>query len=92
MNHPHEIDRLAAACRSYACGHHQRGNEPHRTPRSRENIARAKAEIVSGMEAHEGLAPCLVLTSANDYASLIEGEFARPAGRARALCRLPGDG
>ena len=32
------------------------------------------------MEAHEGLAPCLVLTSANDYASLIEGEFARPAG------------
>lgn len=80
MNHPHEIDRLAAACRPTLAVITNVGTSHIGLLGSRENIARAKAEIVSGMEAHEGLVPCLVLTSANDYASLIEGEFARPAG------------
>jgi len=80
MNHPHEIDRLAAACHPTLAVITNVGTSHIGLLGSRENIARAKAEIVSGMESHGELAPCLVLTSANDYASLIENEFARPAG------------
>ncbi len=47
---------------------------------SRENIARAKAEVVSGMVASCGVEPLLVLTSANDYTPFIADGFARPAG------------
>lgn len=80
MNHPHEIDRLAATCHPTLAIITNVGTSHIGLLGSRENIARAKAEIVSGMEAHGGLEPCLVLTSANDYAPLIESEFARPAG------------
>lgn len=47
---------------------------------TRENIARAKAEIVSGMQAWGAVEPTLVLTSANDYTDFIIEAFARPAG------------
>lgn len=51
---------------------------------TRENIARAKAEIISGMQARGAIEPTLVLTSANDYTGFIVDAFARPAG-VRAL-------
>lgn len=51
---------------------------------SREAIARAKAEIITGMRATDApgakVASCLAITSDNDFAPLIEGEYARPAG------------
>ena len=51
---------------------------------SRENIARAKAEIVGGMTASAAaqgpVRPCLVLTDDNDFASFIEEGFCAPAG------------
>lgn len=47
---------------------------------TRENIARAKAEIISGMQARGAIEPTLVLTSANDYTDFIIDTFARPAG------------
>lgn len=51
---------------------------------SRENIARAKAEIVGGMtasdEATGPVRPCLVLTEDNDFGTFIEQEFCVPAG------------
>ena len=80
MNHPHEIDRLAAACRPTLAVITNVGTSHIGLLGSRENIARAKAEIVSGMVAHGTLAPCLVLASDNDFASFIEDGFARPAG------------
>lgn len=51
---------------------------------SREAIAKAKAEIVAGIGSEEGnvpdVAPCLFLTTSNDYASLIDEEFCVPVG------------
>ena len=51
---------------------------------SRENIARAKAEIVGGMTASdkaEGpVRPCLVMTDDNDFGTFIEQGFCQPAG------------
>lgn len=46
---------------------------------SRENIARAKAEIVSGMRGLRGVEPTLVLTSANDFTPYIIERFAAPS-------------
>ncbi len=48
--------------------------------KTRENIARAKAEIISGMEPACGIEPVLALTSANDFTSFIAETFAAPAG------------
>ncbi len=51
---------------------------------SRENIARAKAEIVEGMtataDAQGPVRPCLVLCDDNDFGSFIEETFCVPAG------------
>ena len=57
---------------------------------SRENIARAKAEIVSGMppssENFEGHHAALVLNGEDDYTPFIIENFARPAGIDVVLC------
>ena len=47
--------------------------------KTRENIARAKAEIISGMEAACGISPVLALTSANDFTPHIIENYAVPA-------------
>lgn len=51
---------------------------------SRENIARAKAEIVGGMcasdTAEAGVCSCLVLTDDNDFGPFIREQFCEPAG------------
>lgn len=80
MNHRHEIDRLAAACQPALAAITNVGTSHIGLLGSRENIARAKAEIVSGMRAHGAAAPTLALTSSGDFTPFIEEGFARPAG------------
>ncbi len=80
MNHPHEIDRMAAAARPTLAVITNVGTSHIGLLGSRENIARAKAEIVSGMAASCGVEPCLALTSSGDYTSYIADRYARPAG------------
>ena len=74
MNHPHEIDRLALAAITNV------GTSHIGILGSRENIARAKAEVVSGMRAHDGVGPALALASSGDFTPFIADGFARPAG------------
>ena len=80
MNHPHEIERLAGACHPTLACVTNVGTSHIGLLGSRENIARAKAEIVSGMRAHGELAPALALTSSGDFTPFIAEGFARPAG------------
>ena len=86
MNHPHEIERLAAACAPALACVTTIGTSHIGILGSRENIARAKAEVVSGMRDHGergadgSVARCLVLPSACDYTPFIADGFARPAG------------
>ncbi|MGI6231128.1 MAG: UDP-N-acetylmuramoyl-tripeptide--D-alanyl-D-alanine ligase [Tractidigestivibacter sp.] len=80
MNHPHEIDRLAACCAPTLAVITNVGTSHIGLLGSRENIARAKAEIVTGMVESCGVKPLLVLTSANDYTQFIVDGFAKPAG------------
>ncbi|MBM6817386.1 UDP-N-acetylmuramoyl-tripeptide--D-alanyl-D-alanine ligase [Olsenella uli] len=80
MNHPHEIERLSAACRPALAAITNVGTSHIGILGSRENIARAKAEVVSGMRAHEGVGPALALASSGDFTPFIADGFARPAG------------
>ena len=80
MNHPHEIDRLAAACRPALAAITNVGTSHIGILGSRENIARAKAEVVSGMRAYDGVGPALALASSGDFTPFIADGFARPAG------------
>lgn len=80
MNHFHEIERLAA-CAKPAYGIITKVGTSHiGILGSRENIARAKAEIVSGMKAPDGDAPLLVLGGEDDFTPFISDVFAAPAG------------
>lgn len=80
MNHPGEIGRMAAACRPALACITNVGTSHIGILGSRENIARAKAEVVQGLAAHDGVGPALALTSSNDFGALIEEGFCRPAG------------
>ena len=92
MNHMHEIDRLAAACEPTLAVITNVGTSHIGLLGSRENIARAKAEIVGGLVPHGSLAPALSLTSANDFTGFIAEGFCRPAHVAvRLVGSRPGD-
>lgn len=80
MNHPHEIERMSAACEPALACVTNVGTSHIGILGSRENIARAKAEIVSGMRAHEGVGPVLALSGSGDFTPFIAEKFARPAG------------
>lgn len=80
MNHAHEIERLSAACQPALAAITNVGTSHIGLLGSRENIARAKAEIVSGMRDHGGLSRALALTSSGDFTPFIEEGFCRPAG------------
>ena len=80
MNHAGEIDRLARACRPALACITNVGTSHIGLLGSRENIARAKAEIVGGMRAHGELRPALALVSTGDCTPFIADGFARPAG------------
>ena len=81
MNHPGEIDRLSR-CAEPSFGVITKVGTSHiGLLGSRENIARAKAEIVQGMRAATGEAdPVLVLGGEDDFCSFISEGFAAPAG------------
>lgn len=84
MNHAGELSRLAACARPTVALITNVGTSHIGLLGSRESIARAKAEIVGGMRpsssAQGAVRPCLALTSDNDFAALIEDEYAAPAG------------
>lgn len=80
MNHPHEIGRMSACCEPTLALVTNVGTSHIGLLGSREGIARAKAEIVSGMHAVGNLGPTLVLRSADDFTPLIAEEYARPVG------------
>ena len=84
MNHAGELTRLAEVARPTVALVTNVGTSHIGFLGSRENIARAKAEIVSGMTASDEAAgavrPCLVLTDDNDFGGLIEHDFCEPAG------------
>lgn len=84
MNHKGEMERLSAAARPTVALVTNVGTSHIGLLGSRENIARAKAQIVSGMgplgAPAPDVRPCLALTADNDFAGLVEDEYARPAG------------
>ena len=88
MNHKGELERLTRAVRPDVALITNVGTSHIGLLGSREGIARAKAEIVSGMSRTGAprqtsigdVDPCLFLTSDNDFAGLIEGEYCKPAG------------
>lgn len=90
MNHKGELERLTQAVRPDVAVITNVGTSHIGLLGSREGIARAKAEIVSGMGETGRLRPtcigdvdpCIFLTSDNDFADLIEGEYCKPAGLA----------
>ena len=84
MNHAGELTRLTQVARPTVALITNVGTSHIGFLGSRENIARAKAEIIGGMtatsEAAGSVRPCLVLTDDNDFAGFIEQQFAAPAG------------
>ena len=84
MNHPHEIDRLAACARPRVAAITNVGTSHIGLLGSRENIARAKGEIVAPLADAPASSvepePRLFMTAENDFAAFIEREFAAPAG------------
>ena len=87
MNHAGEITRLTAVARPTVAVITNVGTSHIGLLGSRENIARAKAEIVSGMRAFGSIEPTLIQASAGDYTKFIADEFARPA---HVVCKTVG--
>lgn len=81
MNHPGEIARLAAAAHPTLAVITNVGTSHIGLLGSRENIAKAKAEIVSGMvqDSLEGMQikPCLYLVSSDDFSTYIATKYAQ---------------
>lgn len=86
MNHAGEIARQARADLPNAAVITNVGTSHIGNLGSRENIARAKAEIVSGLVAGDGPAPFVVLNAGDDYTGFIADGFARPAGVEVVCC------
>ena len=81
MNHPGEIDRLTRCAEPSIAVITKVGTSHIGLLGSRENIARAKAEIVAGMRPMApGETPLLVLGGGDDFTPFIVDTFARPAG------------
>ena len=87
MNHAGEIIRLTSVARPTVAVITNVGTSHIGLLGSRENIARAKAEIVSGMRAFDSIEPTLIQASAGDYTKFIADEFARPA---HVVCKTVG--
>lgn len=86
MNHPHEIERMARACRPVVGAITNVGTSHIGLLGSRKNIARAKAELVGELAPANGVRPALALGSAGDFTGFIASEYARPAGVDVVLC------
>ena len=87
MNATGEIARLTACARPAYAVITKVGTSHIGMLGSRENIARAKAEIISGMmPAREGEKPLLVMNGEDDFTPFIREGFADPAGVDVLLC------
>ena len=95
MNHPHEIERLTACAQPTFGVITKIGTSHIGILGSRENIARAKSEIVLGMrpstEEFEGRHSALVLHGEDDFAPFIIENFAKPHGIDVVLCGASAD-
>ena len=80
MNHFHEIERLSLSANPNLAIVSKIGTSHIGILGSRENIARAKAEIVQGMCAAGDYLPLLVLGGEDDFTPFIRDTFAQPAG------------
>lgn len=84
MNHKGEIARLASVARPAVAAITNVGTSHIGILGSRENIARAKGEIVSWLAkapaATVAPEPALYLTAENDFSAFVAQEFAAPAG------------
>ncbi len=84
MNHAGEISRLASVARPRVACITNVGTSHIGLLGSRENIARAKGEIVASLADAPASTvapePCLFMTTDNDYTAFIQREFAEPAG------------
>lgn len=80
MNHFHEIERLSQSANPNLAIVSKIGTSHIGILGSRENIARAKAEIVQGMCAAGDFLPLLVLGGEDDFTPFIRDAFAQPAG------------
>lgn len=87
MNHSGEITRLAAVARPTVAVITNVGTSHIGLLGSRENIACAKAEIISGMRSYGELKPTLIQASAGDYTRFIADQFAYPSG---VICKTVG--
>ncbi len=89
MNHPGEISRLAQVARPRVAVITNVGTSHIGLLGSRENIARAKGEIVASLADAPASTvapePALFMTTENDYTAFIAREFAQPAGVPVAL-------
>ena len=80
MNNAGELSRIADAAMPQVAVITNVGTSHIGNLGSREGIARAKAEVVGGLKAANGVGPVLVLSDADDFADFIESEFCAPAG------------
>ncbi len=80
MNHFHEIERMSRSTEPDFAIVTKIGTSHIGILGSRENIARAKAEIVSGMGGADAKASLLVLGGEDDFTPFIRDRFANPAG------------
>ncbi len=80
MNNAGELSRISAAVQPSVAVITNVGTSHIGNLGSREGIARAKAEVVGGMRAKDGVGPTLVLTDGDDYSDFIQREFCEPAG------------
>ena len=84
MNHPGEISRLAQVARPRVAAITNVGTSHIGLLGSRENIARAKGEIVAPLAdvpaSTVAPEPRLFMTVENDYTAFIRDQFAKPAG------------
>ena len=80
MDAPGQIARMAEAAEPVLAAITNVGTSHIGALGSRENIARAKAEVVGGLRAHGGTSPALALLEGDDFTGFIAEGFARPAG------------
>lgn len=80
MNNAGELQRIVRAARPNVAVITNVGTSHIGNLGSREGIARAKAEVVSGLTDCDACAATLVLSDGDDYADFITRTFAEPAG------------
>ena len=97
MNHLHELDRMSLCARPNLAIITNIGTSHIGLLGSRENIARAKAEVLKGLVAplDASFEPCLLLSQDDDFTPFIIKHFALPNGittRLVGLCNASPEG